>query len=422
MLAYTYYRAEIFFQGERSELYFKYYIISFASISFFLVLHLFGELRNIVITITTSLVVSLYSIESVLRIFEGDRSILTRQAIAVHMGVDFDKRTKLEVINDLINNGVDAVPVIRPRDVLKIGEKLLPLGGISKVVSVGENENGRRMVYLSDRYGFNNPDYIWDSEQVEYLLTGDSFSEGVAVQPGEDMAGQLRLITKRSAINLGRSGNGPLSELAIISEYAPIVKPKKVLWIYYEDNDLRGDLKRERGSTVLMKYLDNDFSQKLIDRQNEIDKILRQYLAIEKTNFSIVEWMLLGKVRELLGLYFGSTIKSVATVDVSQLFSRTINEAKNRVKKWNGRLYFVYLPEYARYTTKVDHNLFRKKSKVIDLVRGFNIPVIDIHKEVFIEHDDPISMFPLRINGHYNSKGYANIAKAIALNIKNYED
>ena len=131
LLAYTYYRAEIFFQGERSELYFKYYIISFASISFFLVLHLFGELRNIVITITTSLVVSLYSIESVLRIFEGDRSILTRQAIAVHMGVDFDKRTKLEVINDLINNGVDAVPVIRPRDVLKIGEKLLPLASSS---------------------------------------------------------------------------------------------------------------------------------------------------------------------------------------------------------------------------------------------------------------------------------------------------
>ena len=177
-----------------------------------------------------------------------------------------------------------------------------------------------------------------------------------------------------------------------------------------------------RGNFLPFGLTLNDFSQKLIDRQNEIDKILRQYLAIEKTNFSIVEWMLLGKVRELLGLYFGSTIKSVATVDVSQLFSRTINEAKNRVKKWNGRLYFVYLPEYARYTTKVDHNLFRKKSKVIDLVRSFNIPVIDIHKEVFIEHDDPISMFPLRINGHYNSKGYANIAKAIALNIKNYED
>ena len=119
-------------------------------------------------------------------------------------------------------------------------ERLLPLGGISNKTTVGENENGRRMIYLSDRYGFNNPDSEWDAKEVEWLLTGDSFAEGEAVQPGEDIAGQIRAITHQSSINLGRAGNGPLMELAELIEYAGAVKPRIVLWIYYgnDQNDL----------------------------------------------------------------------------------------------------------------------------------------------------------------------------------------
>ena len=39
------------------------------------------------------------------------------------------------------------------------------------------------------------------------------------MQPGDDFASRIRLLTKQSAINLGMSGNGPLIELASLKEY-----------------------------------------------------------------------------------------------------------------------------------------------------------------------------------------------------------
>jgi len=135
-------------------------------------------------------------------------------AAAAELGVEYDERSKLQVIDGLIEKGVDAVPAVRPADVLTMDEELLPLGGVSNKTTVATNENGYYMVYPSDRYGFNNPDSEWDAEQVEWLLTGDSFTEGVAVNPGEDVAGQIRLITKQPTINVGRGGNGLLVEMA----------------------------------------------------------------------------------------------------------------------------------------------------------------------------------------------------------------
>jgi lysophospholipase L1-like esterase len=82
-----------------------------------------------------------------------------------------------------------------------------------------------------------------------------------------------------------------------------------------------------------------------------------------------------------------------------------------------GGLYFVYLPGFSHYNETVNHELTSKKNEVIELVKALNIPVIDIHQEVFSNHPDPRALFPLRINGHYNAKGYNEVAKAIVLSI-----
>ena len=37
-----------------------------------------------------------------------------------------------------------------------------------------------------------------------------------------------------------------------------------------------------------------------------------------------------------------------------------------------------------------------KKLEVIELVKNLNIPVIDIHQEVFYNHADILSLFPFR--------------------------
>ena len=39
--------------------------------------------------------------------------------------------------------------------------------------------------------------------------------------------------------------------------------------------------------------------------------------------------------------------------------------------------------------------------------------MIDMHKEVFAKHDDPLSLFPFRINGHYTPEGYKLISNSV---------
>ena len=104
--------------------------------------------------------------------------------------------------------------------------------------AISGQEYGQYMIYPSDRYGFNNPDSEWDAPQTEWVLTGDSYAYGHAVQNGEDIAGQIRSITQENVINLGMGGNGPLIELAALKEYAESRKPKIVLWVYFENDPI----------------------------------------------------------------------------------------------------------------------------------------------------------------------------------------
>ena len=48
----------------------------------------------------------------------------------------------------------------------------------------------------------------------------------------------------------------------------------------------------------------------------------------------------------------------------------------------------------------------------LDTVRRLGIPVIDIY-EVFKARDDPLAMYPFRMQGHYTEAGYALVADAV---------
>jgi len=60
-----------------------------------------------------------------------------------------------------------------------------------------------------------------------------------------------------------------------------------------------------------------------------------------------------------------------------------------------------------------NHDNYNHKSKVIKIAKDANIPVIDIHKEVFEKHDDPLGLFPFRINGHYTPEGYRLVSNSV---------
>ena len=195
---------------------------------------------------------------------------------AKELKIKFDERSRLQVILDLRKENKTAYAVIHPNLFSKFFKEinLMPLSGISNSLTVYSNETGKFMIYESDRYGFNNSDYIYDQDVIDYLIIGDSYAHGANVAMGEDVASVLRK-KGYNAITIGIGSNGPLAELASLIEYGVKFKPKNILWFHYS-NDLI-DLVRELQNPILKKYItDENFSQNLINKQSELDQILKE--------------------------------------------------------------------------------------------------------------------------------------------------
>ena len=81
------------------------------------------------------------------------------------------------------------------------------------------------------------------------------------------------------------------------------------------------------------------------------------------------------------------------------------------ISGWNGKLYFVYLPSLEWYLIG---NEDINREFVLRSATELAIPIIDIHREVFDLHSDPLSLFPFRREGHYTAEGYRLVANTIS--------
>jgi len=103
------------------------------------------------------------------------------------------------------------------------------------------------------------------------------------------------------------------------------------------------------------------------------------------------------------------------------LFSNVLKEAKTHVLREGGKVYFVYLPDFLRYSGSMGMlDLLLHKRIITNIVENNNIKVIDIHEEVFKKHLDPLSLFPSRSFGHHTPEGYRAIASTVVSVIQNH--
>jgi lysophospholipase L1-like esterase len=372
----------------------------------------------------------LVGVECVLRFKEPLSIKKLRSIAAAQRGIAYDERSKIQVISDLKRDGLNVAPSFHPSSYLSSNwfAELLPLGGISDIRTVYANESGERTIYQSDRFGFRNPDTGWDVSKIDLLLIGDSFTQGACVPDGEDIGSQLREITDSNVICLGSGGNGPLLEYAILTEYGKRVSANTVLWMYFEGNDLFSDISSEKKNSILRKYLDEDFSQDLVNRQDEIDKNLHSFMDekmkiwidkesfVRRTKHSIKGWISARELRTRLSHLFKMEEDTFPLPKIEAL-REILSKAKDRVAEFGGKLVFVYLPAYERYIQSDYSDRYvsnRNKSDIIQMVIDLKLPAIDIHKEVFSMHSDPLSLFPYGLAGHYNANGYKKVAEAIA--------
>ena len=350
-------------------------------------------------------------------------------ALAKKFNTTFDFRSKADVVRDLYKQDIQAVPTIIPLEFLREqadgtfrsgitidDTEVLPLGGISNRVTVLCNELGKYAIYESDERGFHNPKGIWQSKRIPIAAVGDSFTQGACVPSDKNF---MALIRKQhpNTLNLGMSGEGPVIMLAALTEYLPFVKPKVVLWFFFEGNDFE-DLTEESKTPLLKKYLTGTFKQGLFERQADIDQTLIQYIEryVKKKQVSnkdeerdsaslsrtLIDSVRLSRLRSALGLVYGRAAESQAPYDQTRLdlFRAVLLRAKSSVEAWGGTVYFVYLPDRDRYANGEDYH----RQSVLAVVRDTGLPIIDLHAR-FKRESDPLRLFPFGRFGHYNEEG-----------------
>jgi hypothetical protein len=422
----------------------KYYFISAAGFLFFsyVLLQCNVEMKVKIALLTLSIILSIYAIEIILSYSSKAKGVSQSRAnLAGYMGITFDSRAIIKVVSDLRVQGNIAYPLYNPYSNMKITTSaVFPLGYISNKKTVFCNESGEHIIFTTDEHGFNNPKGIYDDKNVDYLLIGDSFTQGACVKREENIAGRLTKAGKK-ILNLGMLNSSPLNQLAILKEYGKHVRPKAVIWFFYEGNDHEG-LAFEKKSPFFLKYLDSAFTQDIIHKQELVDDVLMKYVdgllteymettlnnenaLMDKTAINtdkhntgkeaapfnnISSIIKLSQLRKRLAVLKGCECK------VDPLLNDIFAEAKHIVDGWSGQLYFVYLPAWERYPEKANYcrefYLNIGKKGVLSIIKALQIPVVDI-ESAFSAHPDPLTMFPFRIKGHYNSKGYMFVAEQL---------
>ncbi len=296
------------------------------------------------------------------------------------------------------------------------GRPVLPVGGLAGnamlwVTPDGLNER------IADQRGFNNPPGQWMPGAVEIMAIGDSFTMGADVPFGHGFVDHLRRKLGRT-VNLGCNGNGPLFELAGLAEYGPHLRPRVVVWAYYEGNDLVKDAGLEMTSPILPRYLQPGFSQGLVQHHDAVQASLLHYLqghaaamaqAVDrpaKPETFAVNWtqlLRLGALRRALGLAYGFPPESL------DVLVRALERARAVTDAWGGRLVFVYLPGEARFTgtlARLDADAYRRA--VLDQVTDLDVPIIDLVPE-FEAHRRPRNLFA----NHYTLEGYRLVGDVV---------
>lgn len=178
---------------------------------------------------------------------------------------------------------------------------------------------------------------------------------------------------------------------------------------------------------MLRKYIeDKNFSQKLIERQDEIDNFWEGRKVDEnvkkRTKSVIVKFLTFFHIREHIRMHklfkANNEVKNkVINSEDNKLIIRGLEDIivnfKKEVEEKNGKFYFVYLPDYQRF--KLDENQkenHRKKNQIIKIINLNNIDLIDISNE-FEKLKNPYQYYPFERDGHYNEEGYRFIANVL---------
>jgi SGNH hydrolase-like domain, acetyltransferase AlgX len=271
------------------------------------------------------------------------------------------------------------------------------------------------ILYKADRYGFNNPDEVYDAP-LDLAIIGDSFIEGICQPPGMDVVSQLRS-THPASVALASRGSGPLFELAVLGRFGKNLRPRHVIVAFFEGNDWE-NLQHELTLPWLRQGLSQqaDFGQPTTPSET-LTKAASVLTAVRRDAIAPVEVLLKTRiVRNFLALNQTMTQLGLsypkASPDLPE-FADVLHRAKEITNAWGGQLTILYIPQSVRYIGVLPRQFVydRLRHKVLAAADAAGIDIIDL-VELFGKEADPASFYAP--DAHFSERGAAFTAAAIS--------
>ena len=389
--------------------------------------------KEAIATALTASIASLYLLEASVTAFEVAITPTTPEELVVrleqNLGGPVDTRTAREALADLQRTFPDARGVLTPFTMMPsadasggfpIGEQtILPVNALGGRRILHCNEGGVWQDYMSDRYGYRNPDHVHEMATVDAVLVGDSYTHGSCVGDGEDSAAYLRDAVD-GVLNLGLYGNGPLLQLATLKEIAAAKTPRLVFWMYFDGNDFPSDLDSEKRNPILRRYLEDGFSQNIIRNNDAIQSYLldafdRRFEAGRFDDalrpnfwdqFYLREFLTNGRLRKRV-----RALNPVLNPDYA-LMERVLTTAKAAVEDWGGELVFVYQPGWRTVHDRLFSSEREVRDRVLSIAEDVGLPVFDLLPTMQAVPDRG-SLFQFQ-NSHYNTAGYRIVGELLS--------
>ena len=209
-----------------------------------------------------------------------------------------------------------------------------------------------------------------------------------------------------------------------------------MLWIYSESHSPQY-LDVESHSAFMLRYVDDpDFSQKLMEKQPELDRAIeayvdsgiRQELHAHSWPTSLKDFLVLKNVRTL-GFSFRAKLHPPKPIEFNvPLFERVLQEGSREVQAWGGEMTLVYWPDAARYpgianyTPALRRRHDEDRSRVLAIAARLGIKVIDLtpaFPDLPAARASENARYFYSFPAHYTPEGYRVAGKAILSALEN---
>ena len=270
-----------------------------------------------------------------------------------------------------------------------------------------------------DRYGFRNSDNVWEKNNHDFLILGDSVVVDTSVSDESIFSNNFK---NKSAINLGCGGNGLYTSLHLIEQIAQTkYNFKNILFFLNFDNDFSKDTLREN-DTLLFSHASKLKSKNIFlnEKQYKLDYLnfVKKAFSKEVFNFSIKKELLSEfkidkyfknikinnkEKRDIVPLADGTFVKSnyivegAYSIEMYNIFLKILERIVFLKQNYNTNITLIFVPtntELNVYKSQPDNdtdwgrylNYKYFKNTVFSTVANYNINILDLY--YFIKEND----------------------------------